>query len=70
MRVGLLDPAIASRPAADSFTRASYVSAVATGMDSFWVPDHLNSLFPRALWRPKYCGAAKLLPSADAYLEP
>ncbi|GAS88610.1 LLM class flavin-dependent oxidoreductase [Mycolicibacterium brisbanense] len=70
MRVGLLDPAVASRPAADSFTRAGYLSAVATGIDSFWLPDHLNSLFPRALWQPKYCGGAKLLPSVDAYLEP
>ncbi|MDV3125460.1 LLM class flavin-dependent oxidoreductase [Mycobacterium sp. 21AC1] len=70
IRVGLLDPILASRPAVDSFTRASYLSAVATGIDSFWVPDHLNGLFPRALWQPKYIGAAKILPSADAYLEP
>jgi phthiodiolone/phenolphthiodiolone dimycocerosates ketoreductase len=70
LRVGLLDFIIAGRPAADTFTRASYLSAVASRLDSFWVPDHLNALFPRALWQPKYCGAAKLLPSADAYMEP
>jgi phthiodiolone/phenolphthiodiolone dimycocerosates ketoreductase len=68
--VGLADPIIAARPAADSFTRASYLSAVASRVDSFWVPDHLNALFPRSLWKPEYCGAAKLLPSADAFLEP
>ena len=70
IRVGLLDGIVAGRPAADSLTTASYLTAVASGMNSFWVPDHLNSLFPRALWQPKYCGAARLLPSADAYLEP
>jgi phthiodiolone/phenolphthiodiolone dimycocerosates ketoreductase len=70
MRVGIMDPAIASRPAVDSFTRASYLSAVAGGVDSFWVPDHLNALFPRSLWQPKFSAGAKILPSADAYLEP
>jgi phthiodiolone/phenolphthiodiolone dimycocerosates ketoreductase len=68
--VGIMDPIIAARPSADTFTRASYLGAVASGVDSLWVPDHLNALFPRALWQPKYCGAAKILPSADAYLEP
>nr|WP_254849197.1 LLM class flavin-dependent oxidoreductase [Mycobacterium sp. GA-1841] len=65
-----MDPTIASRPAVDTFTRASYLSAVTAGADSFWVPDHLNALFPRSLWQPKFCGGARLLPSADAYLEP
>jgi phthiodiolone/phenolphthiodiolone dimycocerosates ketoreductase len=65
-----MDPIIAARPAPDTFTRASYLSAVAGRVDSFWVPDHLNALFPRSLWQPKYCGGARVLPSADAYLEP
>lgn len=69
-RVGLMDPIIAARPSADTFTRISYLSAAITGVDSFWVPDHLNALFPRSLWQPKYCGGARILPSADAYLEP
>ncbi len=69
-RVGLMDPLIAGRPSADTFVRATHLTALATRIDSFWVPDHLNALFPRALWQPKYCGAAKFLPSADAYLEP
>ncbi|WP_458317301.1 LLM class flavin-dependent oxidoreductase [Mycolicibacterium brisbanense] len=69
-RVGIMDPAIASRPRADSFTRANYLSAVACGVDSLWVPDHLNALFPRTLWQPKFAAGAKMLPSADAYLEP
>jgi phthiodiolone/phenolphthiodiolone dimycocerosates ketoreductase len=69
-RVGIMDGTIAGRPAVDSFTRATYLGAVASRVDSFWVPDHLNALFPRSLWNPRYCGAAKILPSADAYLEP
>jgi phthiodiolone/phenolphthiodiolone dimycocerosates ketoreductase len=69
-RVGIMDPIIAARPTVDTFTRASYLSAVGSRVDSFWVPDHLNALFPRSLWQPKYCGGAKVLPSADAYLEP
>ena len=70
LRVGVLDFIIAGRPAAETLTRANYISAVASRVDSFWVPDHLNALFPRSLWQPKYCGAAKILPSADAYMEP
>src|SRR5262245_37721848 len=69
-RVGIMDPTIAARPKVDTFTRANYLSAVAGGVDSFWVPDHLNALFPRSLWQPKFCGGARMLPSADAYLEP
>ena len=69
-RVGVMDPTIAARPTADAFTRANYLNAVANRVDSFWVPDHLNALFPRSLWAPKYCSAAKFLPAADAFLEP
>ncbi len=61
---------LASRPAADSLTRAGYLTAAASRVDSFWVPDHLNALLPRSLWQPKYCGAANIVPSADAFLEP
>ncbi len=70
LRVGTLDLIVAGRPAADTFTRANYLSAAAIGVDSFWVPDHLNSIFPRALWQPKYCGAARIQPSVDASMEP
>jgi phthiodiolone/phenolphthiodiolone dimycocerosates ketoreductase len=70
MRVGVMDTALVSRPAVDSLTRANYLSAVANRVDSFWVPDHLNALFPRSIWAPKYSGAARLIPRADASLEP
>lgn len=65
-----MDPIIAARPTADTLTRVSYLGAVASRVDSFWVPDHLNALWPRSLWQPQYCGAARLLPFADGYLEP
>lgn len=48
----------------------NYLAAAASRVDSFWVPDHLNALFPRALWQPQYCGTAKITPSVDAYMEP
>src|ERR1700756_4099428 len=70
MRVGVMDTALAARPAVDSLTRANYMAAVANRVDSFWVPDHLNALFPRSIWAPKHCGAARLVPRADACLEP
>ncbi|TLH65777.1 LLM class flavin-dependent oxidoreductase [Mycolicibacterium phocaicum] len=69
-RVGTSDVLLAARPTVDALTRADYLGAVATGVDSFWVPDHLNQLFPRSLWQPKYCGATKVIPTIDASLEP
>ena len=65
-----MDLIVAGRPAADTFTRLNYFSAVAMGVDSFWVPDHLNAIFPRSLWQSKYCGAARIQPSVDASMEP
>lgn len=69
-RVGVQDAITFARPAVDALTRADYLGAVASRADSFWVPDHLNSLFPRALWQPKYVGFTKIMPSIDANLEP
>jgi phthiodiolone/phenolphthiodiolone dimycocerosates ketoreductase len=65
-----MDLNIVSRPTAESLTRAGYLNALANRVDSFWVPDHLNGLFPRSLWKQKYCGATKLVPTLDAYMEP
>jgi phthiodiolone/phenolphthiodiolone dimycocerosates ketoreductase len=69
-RVGVADGVLAARPSAEAFTRANYLGAVANRVDSFWVPDHLNQLFPRSLWQQKYCGATKLIPRVDAVMEP
>ena len=69
-RVGITDGIIVSRPRAETFTRANYLNALANRADSFWVPDHLNGIVPRSLWKQKYSGATKLVPSIDAFMEP
>lgn len=69
-RVGVIENIVNSRYGPDPLLRAGHLAAVAAGVDSFWVPDHLNSLFPRSICTAKYMGAAKLAPSPDAYLEP
>jgi phthiodiolone/phenolphthiodiolone dimycocerosates ketoreductase len=45
----------------ESLTRATYLNALTNRVDSLWVPDHLNGLFPRSLWKQQYCGATKLV---------
>ena len=55
-----------------AMTRANYLAAAATRIDSFWVPDHLNALMPRSIGTAKYIGSAgaKLMPRPDAISEP
>lgn len=50
--------------------RANLRMAAASGVDSYWAADHLNSLFPRSIATPGYLGVAKLIPKVDAQLEP
>ena len=50
--------------------RNSLLTAQAAQADSLWVPDHLNSLFPRSVMKKPYVGAAPLMPRPDASLEP
>jgi phthiodiolone/phenolphthiodiolone dimycocerosates ketoreductase len=69
-RVGIMDFNLVSRPMPESLTRATYLNALANRVDSLWIPDHLNGLFPRSLWKQKYSGATKLVPTLDAYMEP
>ncbi|MGC2380979.1 MAG: LLM class flavin-dependent oxidoreductase, partial [Mycobacterium sp.] len=47
----------------------SYLSAAASRVDSYWVPDHINGVTPRPLWDPKYTATARLLRSPDAAME-
>ncbi len=68
--VGIMDFNLVSRPTPESLTRATYLNALANRVDSLWIPDHLNGLFPRSLWKQSYCGATKLVPTLDAYMEP
>ncbi len=70
LKVGLAEQLLNTRYLPTASARASYLTAVTTGMDSFWLPDHLNALFPRAVMTPKYVGTARLTPDIDAYLEP
>jgi phthiodiolone/phenolphthiodiolone dimycocerosates ketoreductase len=70
LKVGLAEQLLNTRYSSTATARASYLIAKVTGMDSFWLPDHLNSLFPRAVTTPKYVGTARLVPDVDANLEP
>jgi phthiodiolone/phenolphthiodiolone dimycocerosates ketoreductase len=71
-RVGLTDLLIYTGLGPMAMTRANYLTAAATRVDSFWVPDHLNALIPRSIGTAKYIGTAgaKLLPRPDAISEP
>jgi phthiodiolone/phenolphthiodiolone dimycocerosates ketoreductase len=70
LKVGVVETLTNSRFSPTALPRASYLTAVATGMDSFWLPDHLNALLPRSVMTPKYVQAARLIPDVDANLEP
>ncbi|HEY6650486.1 MAG TPA: hypothetical protein VI217_25665 [Mycobacterium sp.] len=52
-RVGLMDSILAGRPAVDTYSRASYVAAVANRVDSYWVPDHINGQTPASAMEPE-----------------
>jgi phthiodiolone/phenolphthiodiolone dimycocerosates ketoreductase len=70
-RFGIVDGIVNSRLSPTLLPQASYLTAAATGADSFWVGDHLNALLPRSVATPEYFGvAAKLVPQVDAVLEP
>jgi phthiodiolone/phenolphthiodiolone dimycocerosates ketoreductase len=58
-----MDSILAGRPSVDTYSRTSYVAAVANRVDSYWVPDHINGQTPRPLWDKKcflVCSADKL----------
>jgi phthiodiolone/phenolphthiodiolone dimycocerosates ketoreductase len=70
VKVGVAAQALPMRFSPMAVTRFSYLSAVTTRADSFWLADHLNSLFPRSMAKPEYIGGARLAPKIDANLEP
>jgi phthiodiolone/phenolphthiodiolone dimycocerosates ketoreductase len=70
LKVGLASEILNARYSPTAVVRTNYLTAVASRVDSLWVPDHLNSLMPRAIATPQYLGAAKLIPKIDASLEP
>jgi phthiodiolone/phenolphthiodiolone dimycocerosates ketoreductase len=69
-RVGLSTSLELPRYSPTMFPWSRMMLASVSGIDSFWVADHLNSLFPRSIATPKYLGAAKVVPTVDAQLEP
>lgn len=70
-RFGLLDGIVNTRVSPTLLPSAAMLTASATGADSFWVGDHINSLVPRSVATPEHLGlAAKLVPKVDAILEP
>lgn len=70
-RFGLLDGIVNTRVSPTLLPTVSRLTATATGADSFWVGDHINSLVPRSIATPEYLGvASKLVPKVDAILEP
>jgi phthiodiolone/phenolphthiodiolone dimycocerosates ketoreductase len=47
--VGITDPLVVARPTAETMNSVLYLSAAVSRVDAFWVPDHLNALFPRSV---------------------
>jgi len=60
-RVGLSTQVLHSSLSATAVTRADLLTAKSAGVDSFWVADHLNSLFPRAIATPEHLGVARFV---------
>jgi phthiodiolone/phenolphthiodiolone dimycocerosates ketoreductase len=69
-KVGLAELPVHTRYSPTATVQAGFGTALAGRVDSFWLADHLNSLFPRSVMTPKYFGGARLAPKADAYMEP
>ncbi len=69
-RVGLANQIVNARFSATAGARSDHLTAMASGIDSYWVADHLNALLPRAIATPQYLGVTKLAPKIDAQLEP
>ncbi|MCV7409646.1 photosystem I reaction center subunit VIII [Mycobacterium florentinum] len=70
MKFGVVEAPLLSRFGPTTVPEMGYRTARLTGADSFWLSDHLNAFLPRAVMTPKYSGMARLVPDADAFLEP
>lgn len=69
-KVGLSEQLLHTRYSPTALVGASYLTAVTSRVDSFWLSDHLSSLFPQSVMTSKYIGTARLVPKIDARLEP
>ncbi|MDT5172327.1 MAG: phthiodiolone/phenolphthiodiolone dimycocerosates ketoreductase [Mycobacterium sp.] len=70
MKFGVCEQTLHSRLGPMAVPETSYRMARLAGADSFWLPDHLNNLLPRAVMTTKYSGSARLIPDVDAVVEP
>ncbi len=70
VKFGVCEQLLHSRLGPMALAETGYRTANVAGADSFWLPDHLNSLLPRAVMTTKYTGSARLIPDIDAWLEP
>lgn len=70
MKVGLIEQPLHTRYSPTALVSLGYLTAVGTGMDSYWLPDHINSLFPPAVMTAEYVGSARLAPNIDAHYDP
>ena len=70
MKFGVCEQVLHSRVGPMAMAEIGYRTAGISGADSYWLPDHLNSLLPQAAMKAKYSGAARLVPDIDAFLEP
>jgi phthiodiolone/phenolphthiodiolone dimycocerosates ketoreductase len=69
LKVGLIEQPLHTRYSPTALVSAGYLTALATGLDSFWLPDHLSSLFPQSVMTAKHVGTARIVPKADAHHE-
>src|SRR5882757_2936165 len=69
-RVGVMDQIFNSRFSPTAAMRANYLGAVAAGADSFWVGDHVSSVFARSIATSQHMGPARFVPNIASLLEP
>ncbi|OBG19291.1 LLM class flavin-dependent oxidoreductase [Mycobacterium sp. 852002-51057_SCH5723018] len=70
LKIGLIEQPLHTRYSPNALVSAGYLNAVANRTDSFWLPDHINSVFPPSVMTSKYVGTARLVPIADAHYDP
>lgn len=69
-KVGLIEQPLHTRYTPTALVSQGYLTAVGTRADSFWLSDHLNSLFPPAVMTAKHVGTARLVSDIDAHYDP
>ncbi|MCV7032128.1 photosystem I reaction center subunit VIII [Mycobacterium sherrisii] len=70
LKVGLIEQPLHTRYVPAALIGLGYLTAIGTGADSYWVPDHINSLFPPAVMTAKYVGTARLVSDIEAHYDP